>query len=54
MDILEDIFKDTNISYTVIDKQIILSKSDSTHQGGKFIRVKGTVKDASGDRPLIG
>lgn len=53
MDILEDIFKGTNISYTVIDKQIILSKSDSTHQGGKFIQVKGTVKDASGD-PLIG
>ena len=53
MDILEDIFKGTNISYTVIDKQIILSKSDSTYQGGKFIQVKGTVKDASGD-PLIG
>ena len=53
IDILEDIFKGTNISYTVIDKQIILSKSDNTNQGGKFIQVKGTVKD-SADDPLIG
>lgn len=52
-DILDDIFKGTNISYTVIDKQIILSKSDGTNQDNRIVQVKGTVKDSEGD-PLIG
>ena len=47
-DILDDIFKGTNISYTVIDKQIILSKSDGTNQDNRIVQVKGTVKDSEG------
>ncbi|WP_143867909.1 MULTISPECIES: TonB-dependent receptor [Bacteroides] len=52
-DILDDIFKGTDISYTVIDKQIILSKSNKVNQNAKAIQIKGTVKDALGE-PLIG
>ena len=52
-DILDDIFKGTDISYTVIDKQIILSKSNKVNQTAKTIQIKGTVKDALGE-PLIG
>lgn len=52
-DILDDIFKGTDISYTVIDKQIILSKSNKVNQNTKAIQIKGTVKDALGE-PLIG
>lgn len=52
-DILDDIFKGTDISYTVIDKQIILSKSNKVNQTAKAIWIKGTVKDALGE-PLIG
>lgn len=52
-DILDDIFKGTDISYTVIDKQIILSKSNKVNQTAKAIQIKGTVKDALGE-PLIG
>ena len=52
-DILDDIFKGTDISYTVIDKQIILSKSNKVNQPAKAIQIKGTVKDALGE-PLIG
>ena len=52
-DILDDIFRGTNISYTVIDKQIILSKSNKVDQNSKVIQVKGTVKDTAGE-PLIG
>ena len=47
------IFKGTDISYTVIDKQIILSKSNKVNQTAKAIQIKGTVKDALGE-PLIG
>lgn len=52
-DILDDIFKGTDISYTVIDKQIILSKSNKVNQTAKAIQIKGMVKDALGE-PLIG
>jgi len=52
-DILDDIFRGTNISYTVIDKQIILSKSNKADQSSKVIQVNGKVKDVSGE-PLIG
>lgn len=52
-DILDDIFKGTDISYTVIDKQIILSKSNKVNQNAKAIQIKGMVKDALGE-PLIG
>lgn len=53
-DILDNIFKGTNVTYTVVDKQIILStnKVQSTQQDNR-IQVEGVVKDASGD-PLIG
>ncbi|WP_368144361.1 STN domain-containing protein, partial [Bacteroides finegoldii] len=40
-DILDDIFKGTDISYTVIDKQIILSKSNKVNQTAKAIQIKG-------------
>ena len=39
-DILDDIFKGTDISYTVIDKQIILSKSNKVNQPAKAIQIK--------------
>ena len=54
LDILDDIFKGTDITYTVVDKQIILStnKMQLVQQEGQ-IQVKGVVKDAGGD-PLIG
>ncbi len=53
-DILDNIFKGTNVTYTVVDKQIILStnKVQSTQQDNR-IQVEGVVKDASGE-PLIG
>lgn len=54
LDILADVFKGTNVTYTVVDKQIILSakKMDTVLQSPS-IQLKGTVKDAKGD-PLIG
>jgi TonB-linked SusC/RagA family outer membrane protein len=53
-EILDDIFRGTNIHYTIVDKQIILStnKLNVTAQQKKLI-LKGTVKDAQGE-PLIG
>lgn len=55
LEILDEIFQGTNISYSIVDKQIILAtksvsaivKDDNT------VQVKGTVKDANGE-PLIG
>ena len=54
LDILDEVFKGTNITYTVVDKQIILStnKLNVTEQD-PTIQVKGTVKDTKGE-PLIG
>ena len=54
LDILDDIFQGTNISYTVVDKQIILAtkKVDAVVQEVS-VQIKGIVKDTQGD-PLIG
>lgn len=54
LDILDEVFKGTNVTYTVVDKQIILStnKLNVTEQD-PTIQVKGTVKDTKGE-PLIG
>ena len=54
MDILDEVFRGTNIVYTVVDKQIILStnKLDVVAQNPSF-PLKGVVKDVKGE-PLIG
>ena len=52
-DVLNAMFRGTDISYTVIDKQIILSKSNGINQNARVIQAQGTVKDGNGD-PLIG
>ncbi|MDR1557764.1 MAG: SusC/RagA family TonB-linked outer membrane protein [Tannerellaceae bacterium] len=53
-EILDDIFNDTNIAYTIVDKQIILSTTKmQVVQQEERIRVSGIVKDQSGE-PLIG
>lgn len=54
LDILDDIFQGTNIAYTVVDKQIILSteKVNIVAQA-PTMQVKGVVKDIQGE-PLIG
>ena len=54
LDILSDIFQGTNITYTVVDKQIILSTNKmQIVQQNSPIQIKGVVKDTKGD-PLIG
>lgn len=55
LDILDEIFHGTNITYTMLDKQIILStrKLNITDQSDNKILLKGAVKDADGE-PLIG
>lgn len=54
-DILDDVFRGTNIVYTVVDKQIILStnKMNVVAQSDNAMLIKGVVKDIHGD-PLIG
>lgn len=54
MDILDEVFRGTNIVYTVVDKQIILStnKLDVVAQNPSF-PLKGVVKNVKGE-PLIG
>lgn len=54
LDILDDIFKGTDVTYTVVDKQIILStnKLNVTDQEPELL-IKGVVLDSKGD-PLIG
>ena len=54
-DILDEIFRGTSISYTVVDKQIILSAKPLSQKTVEDIAipVKGTVKDVNGE-PLIG
>ncbi len=53
-DILNEVFRGTNVAYTIVDKQIILSttKTDLVQQNPR-INVNGIVRDAQGD-PLIG
>lgn len=54
MDILAGIFKGTDVTYAVVDKQIILStKKQDTAQQNPTFQLKGTVKDSKGE-PLIG
>ncbi|NCC10811.1 MAG: SusC/RagA family TonB-linked outer membrane protein [Bacteroidia bacterium] len=53
-DILNHIFRGTNITYTIVDKQIILSTQQVASTLQKKANVlKGTVKDAKGE-PIIG
>jgi TonB-linked SusC/RagA family outer membrane protein len=56
-DILDELFRNTNITYTVVDKQIILSTKKEAvalqQQQQKKAYVHGTVVDAQGS-PLIG
>ena len=54
-DILDEIFQGTSISYTVMDKQIILSAKPLSQnaEDDAVIPVRGVVRDAKGD-PLIG
>ena len=54
LDILDEVFKGTNVTYTVVDKQIILSTNKlNVIEQDPTIQVKGTVKDTKGE-PLIG
>lgn len=53
-EILNEMFKDTPISYKILDKQIVLSSSTNTQSASaEMFDVKGVVKDAKGE-PLIG
>lgn len=52
-DILTDIFQGTNVAYTIVDKQIILSTSKINVAQQNSLKVSGIVRDAQGD-PLIG
>ena len=51
-EILDDMFRGTNVTYTLVDNQIILSTKQIKQQEPK-IKVDGVVKDATGE-PLIG
>lgn len=52
--VLNDLFRGTNITYTIVDKQIILSiKKESANPQQAKSTVRGSVVDASG-QPLIG
>ncbi len=54
LDILGDMFRGTDVTYTVVDKQIILSTNKiEVVQQNSQIKVSGIVKDTQGD-PLIG
>lgn len=55
LEILDEIFQGTNISYSIVDKQIILATKSvsATVKDDNTVQVKGTVKDANGE-PLIG
>ena len=50
--LLSQIFAGTNVKYTVVDKQIILS-TDKVNQSSNTVKIKGVVVDSKGD-PLIG
>ena len=52
-DILNDIFRGTDITYTIVDKQIILSTQKMALVEQAKSKVKGVVKDIHGE-PLIG
>lgn len=52
-DILDKIFKGTNVTYNIVDNQIILSSRTKDAQQEPLLKVSGVVKDAFGN-PLIG
>lgn len=52
-EVLDDLFKNTNVTYKIVDKQIILSTTHKSTQQNRTIQVSGIVKDATGE-PLIG
>lgn len=52
-EILDDIFADSNIEYSIVDNQIILSNKKQTTSPQQTTIVKGTVKDNKGE-VLIG
>lgn len=56
-DVLEQVFKGTNVTYSVLDKNIILSvkktKNFSTKQSDVKYKIKGQIVDVNGE-PLIG
>ena len=54
LDILAELFHGTDVTYTVVDKQIILSTKSalSTQQNSSF-NLKGMVRDSKGE-PLVG
>ncbi len=51
-EVLNHIFRGTNVTYTVVDKQIILSTQKNPTPSSAYL-LKGVVKDAKGE-PLIG
>ncbi len=51
-EVLKEMFKGTNISYKIVDNQILLSKTEKNQQK-QLIAAKGVVKDNT-DEPLIG
>lgn len=52
-EILEKVFAGTNVSYSVLDKKIILSTEDTKAVKQTSVVVNGTVLDATGE-PIIG
>lgn len=53
-EVLDEMFRGTNVTYKVVDKQIILSASENqSSQQKSTVHVNGTVTDTKGE-PLIG
>ena len=52
-DILNEVFAGTDVSYTIVDKQIILSTKQASARQNAQIEVTGVVKNVAGE-PLIG
>lgn len=52
-EMLHDIFVGTNVKYTIVDNQIILSESQQSVTQNNGFQLKGVVKDANGEA-LIG
>ena len=52
-EILSHIFRGTNVTYTIVDNQIILSTKNQKKSPANAFTLKGTVKDSQGE-PLIG
>lgn len=53
MEVLDNIFKNSGISYTISDRQIVLNKKESLTSAQQSNRVTGVVTDEYGD-PIIG